>query len=125
MKIRQGFVSNSSSSSFIIVYRDATVEEANDPHVYLLGRYLSEGRDYFQPDEAMAEMIKAKGIPKGSELIYVYLTGDDEGSISLQKLKGIEDSGNVNIETIEADYHSTDNVDDFEECYYNRWNDED
>jgi hypothetical protein len=69
MKIRSGFVSNSSSSSFILTYQKSKV--INDPeemvkfvqehpnsHSIFRGRGLSDGEDYFELDWEMEALIR-------------------------------------------------------------------
>lgn len=60
MKIRSGFVSNSSSSSFIIIGKklksyDEALEVCKTHEVYAIGEYLSEGADVF---ECTLEILK-------------------------------------------------------------------
>lgn len=69
MKIRNGFVSNSSSSSFILVYQKSSVVEGaeeiikyvtENPNMWPLfrGRSLNEGDDYFELNPSMEALIR-------------------------------------------------------------------
>ena len=46
MKVRQGFVSNSSSSSFVIAFNSVELNDVSvkTHNLYGLGKYLSDGR---------------------------------------------------------------------------------
>jgi hypothetical protein len=116
MKRRLGFVSNSSSSSFIIIYRPATIEEIDDPHVYFRGTGLSEGTDYFHPEGNVAQLIKEKGIPRYCELMYEYASAEDE--IEFKDVILPDSIKDVRIRALNIDHHSGDDFTDFEEAYY-------
>ena len=69
MKIRSGFVSNSSSSSFILTYQKSRVisdpeemvkfvQEHPNSHSIFKGRSLSDGEDYFELDWDMEALIR-------------------------------------------------------------------
>ena len=62
MKIRNGFVSNSSSSSFIAIAEkiDAdkiAVEVANGSNICFKGGYMCEGVDFFRVDSEFIEYL--------------------------------------------------------------------
>jgi len=71
MKIRNGFVSNSSSSSFLILGNnidilDVTSSMIKEKQIYFLGKYLNEGRDIFQikkiEDSVTVGFVRKAGI---------------------------------------------------------------
>lgn len=63
MKIRAGYVSNSSSSSFIIVGKELSgikeAEEAlkNGQNVYCIGKFLCDGQDVFTLTENLLNSV--------------------------------------------------------------------
>jgi hypothetical protein len=103
MVIRQGFVSNSSSSSFVIFYRDATIDEIDDEHIMVVGEWLSEGKDVFTPDEQTKAYLKVH--PEFFEdyirPIYVYKKIEEDGILNPKELGDQP----VKVEAINVDYH--------------------
>lgn len=69
MKVRNGFVSNSSSSSFMMTFEDKShvlndiyeiifyIKDNPDKDILILGPGLSEGIDAFIPDKEMKDFI--------------------------------------------------------------------
>lgn len=57
MKIRQSYVSNSSSSSFIIIGKKVCSFEDDKEYVAVSCSYLSEGHDIFVVEENMKKFI--------------------------------------------------------------------
>lgn len=69
MKVRAGFVSNSSSSSFMMTFEDKShalndiyeiisyIKDNPDKDILILGTELSEGIDAFIPDKEMKDFI--------------------------------------------------------------------
>ncbi len=116
MKVRNGFVSNSSSSSFMIAYRNASVDEIDDPKVLIKGGYASEGECLFRPDKDMIDYIKSNG--KGDyDIIYEYFSVDEIKKISKKELLNIVNSIPDNVEIIlkafKIDQNQPESLDDF------------
>ena len=58
MKERKGFVSNSSSSSFVIISRKASLSEIDDPKVKISLGWGSDGEYYAHPTNEQIEWMK-------------------------------------------------------------------
>jgi len=118
MKIRNGFVSNSSTSSFVIIYREAELSEIGDPHIYFMGEGY-DGLDFFKIENSGdINLLKKYGVPKDyfCNLCYVYFSSEEEEIISIEKLFQLfeeikndpKNKGKVNIKSFEADQSSGD-----------------
>lgn len=122
MKIRTGFVSNSSSSSFTLIGHEISPDEINKyDTVYFIGQYLNEGYDLFKIDEEF--MNRYKDVYwKDCEFFAVKKIYDGEmiGKFTQEELQSLTTKDG--ILSIEADYHSEyeNNIEQFEERYIDR-----
>lgn len=76
MKIRMGHVSNSSSSSFVGIGKELTLEEVlnydGDKKITVVGEYLYQGQDVFNLTPEMIEAIKQSNNKEGLQYASFY-----------------------------------------------------
>jgi len=122
MKIRQGFVSNSSSSSFVImgIERDLDyiMNHEMKNKVIMFGEYLSDGMDVIELTPEIKEMIAQNSNRKDYfydrtflEVGFGYSSDCDNCPITKDEIiKAMDklDGDKVQLLAIEKDYHSTD-----------------
>jgi len=121
MKHRNGFVSNSSSSSFIAIGKTVTLDEINlKKQTIFIGEYLNEGKDIVEVTPSLLKRIKQaekeehkiKGWYKFFE-VQMSVTSEEslKFPVDVSFKKGTE------IFSCEKDYRCTESVDEFIEKY--------
>lgn len=122
MKNRQGFISNSSSSSFAILGKQLSVSElerlVNEDknvldHIKCIGKYLCEGQDVFDLTEEMYNWVMTHEVTPELKFVYVIYHGSEEGIIKKSDIKFEE----FQIFSGEEDYHETKDLETFIEYY--------
>ena len=120
MKIRLGFVSNSSSSSSVVLgkgidFDDLLNRKSNFP-VYMLGDYMNEGMDFFQiTPEILAQMKATPWDVDNFTFMEVYFICDSGEEIETKKLPK-----KFQVFSFDQDYHNTETAKDFREKYQDK-----
>lgn len=124
MKIRNGYVSNSSSSSFLVVGVKKRFDEINikDMNIYVRGKQLNDGEDFFQLDKSKYQYIRDNIKDKK---IFEFYDVDYFESCE-EQLADIEYRQCQQLFEIEQDYHYSIDVQDIEHRYFEqteeKWN---
>jgi hypothetical protein len=109
MKVRNGFVSNSSSSSFTILCEEVGVEQEPD---FALNNWISpcsEGEDFIELDKEMIEYLKKCSIKQlRSFRFYKEFQRFESGAVIHKS--DLPDAFTIVSDTF--DYHSTNNLQD-------------
>lgn len=119
MKVRCGFVSNSSSSSFVLIGKEIDWKDADKyEKVWFIGDYLCDGKEAFEIDDQFRKRYKDKEF-KDCEFFSVVKTGSED-------LDEIFTQSEINalttdcvIKCFECDYSSNYeyDIEQFEETY--------
>jgi len=116
MKIRQGFVSNSSSSSFIAIGKQVNASEISesdivDGKIWCEGRDLGDGTDIFQLKDSFALYI-INNFTEEFIVYKIYKHAEDEIDITIKELNKLvaDKDEKLTIFEMMQDYNSSNNT---------------
>lgn len=131
MKVRNGFVSNSSSSSFLLIGERIAVEDApllidKGENIIFIGGDLGDGKDVIENITNEHVKFISKHMDIYSYALYKpWLSNNSEGwdeGISVELLKKTinnipDDINEIEIFRIRKDYHCHDDINEFKDYY--------
>ena len=111
MKKRFGFVSNSSSSSFVLFGKEISASDViNHKHVWLVGNSFGEGRDAFELDDVLKNEIYSRAtvnfmFPQATLWSVIYTCSGESGTIITPEIaQMIIDAGGATVESFDKSY---------------------
>ncbi len=126
MKVRSGFVSNSSSSSFVVIgehieFSDLTKEIVENKNIMGFGKWLESGMDVFNLCVQVYDLLKEN--PKlldevGFDFYEVYKASENGGDFKRDELPE-----KFSVKATEADHSSSEDLKRFIDNYYYEFKD--
>ena len=118
MKIRSGFVSNSSSSSFVVFCRPISYKDAmagKYKHLLYGDGNSCDGRDFFQITKEMLDYIKTNGISHKIDFYDVAELSPADGPVKFSDT--VREDKDIKVMAIERDYYCTETMETFIQFY--------
>jgi len=120
MKVRQGFVSNSSSSSFLLIGEEVNFDDLtmNDvENIIVLGRYLYEGQDVFDlTEELLIELHSSKYNMDEFSFYRTIAQGENYIDLTYNRIRKLPDTNCIIVST-DAEQNSSFDANSLREHY--------